>query len=407
MAELEPHILQRYGGEVIVVDSASLARDADLRLRDELGRRESAIVGLDLEWLPDRTTEHNHPVALMQVALSDKVWLFRTCFLAELPPFLASLLHNPLIVKVVTSFEKSDRAKLEDSFGLTFDADLESHGFLDISSLAQELGHRRVGLKKIAVAHGLRIEKRQDISVSDWETVKLSPDQCRYASDDAWFPLLLADRLLKEEVLGAASGLRTRAREALEAEHGRLSAALVEESSAAQDVAAERVSAELQSILEEMGKTLLCRVCSLAHRRLPPGLVEEARVSVNKHFFLERKEVFALAQEGNNLFVLLRSQVPLKKASYPQCTLVVRQLPRQWCQAAGEGLLRQALAAAGLPAVEEATVLCDRKGWCRGTGFVTFVDEGVVETLLKGEDVQDVQWGSLRLKLGRYTAPVA
>merc|ERR1712137_149835 len=142
------------------------------------------------------------------------------------------------VVKVVTSFDQSDRQKLRRSFSLVLDGDPEAHGFLDISTLAKELGHTSLGLKKIAAFYGLRIEKMQSVSVSNWAAKHLSNDQVRYGAEDAWFPLLLVRKLLadiyQKNHVELMTELRMNVLSALDERHETLVAMLTVQDCAAQ-----------------------------------------------------------------------------------------------------------------------------------------------------------------------------
>lgn len=155
------------------------------------------VLGLDMEWAPDRCPQHNHKVALMQLAVGDTVWLIRTCQIG-LPQVVEDMLRNGSVIKVVAGFDSCDRDKLATSFGIKLDSDLEMHGYLDISKLAQECGFNGCGLKKLAERYHYYIEKSRKMSTSNWESSKLSDDQQQYAADDAYFSLLVATALLED-----------------------------------------------------------------------------------------------------------------------------------------------------------------------------------------------------------------
>lgn len=58
-------------------------------------------VGFDLEWRPSFVKgEPEHPVALIQIATRDDVYLFQISTMSSFPSQLKALLENPLIMKV-------------------------------------------------------------------------------------------------------------------------------------------------------------------------------------------------------------------------------------------------------------------------------------------------------------------
>ena len=203
-------------GERVLLDRASAGRPKQL---EDLKRKfQSALestkclVGLDMEWKPDRCKENSNHVALIQLAFGGSVWLVRTCEI-DLPHFVRQLLKDSSVVKVVAGLDSSDRNKMQSSFGIEVPKNPEEAGFVDISLLARECGFVGSGVKKLCERYGLPIEKNKKVSCSNWAAARLTEDQLQYACDDAFFTLLLGGRLLQEEKV-SPSMLRTRARAA-------------------------------------------------------------------------------------------------------------------------------------------------------------------------------------------------
>lgn len=163
-------------------------------------RENNNVLGLDMEWVPDRCPQHDHKIALVQIAVGDTVWLLRTCQIG-LPQVVQDVLVRESVLKVVAAFDSNDKAKLATSFGIIFEGEPASHGFLDISQLARECGITGIGVKRLAGRYGYHIAKNKKISVSNWAAAHLSAEQQRYAADDAYFTLLIAAKLLEEEAI--------------------------------------------------------------------------------------------------------------------------------------------------------------------------------------------------------------
>jgi len=202
MSLQEVTTLHRHGGPCHILDAANWKRcqgkwhqDFEAKLREN-----GNVLGLDMEWVPDRCPHHDHKIALVQIAVGDTVWLLRTCQIG-LPQVVQEVLLQDSVLKVVAAFDSSDKAKLATSFGLCFEGEPASYGFLDISQLARECGITGVGVKRLAGRYGYHIAKNKKISVSNWAATNLSVEQQRYAADDAYFNLLIATRLLKEEAI--------------------------------------------------------------------------------------------------------------------------------------------------------------------------------------------------------------
>jgi len=189
--------MYKHGGPCHIVDATSTTGKWSAALQSKL-RACNNVLGLDMEWVPDRGPQQNHRVALVQFAVGDSVWLIRTCQI-KLPPIVRKILLDSSIIKVVAGFDSADKQKLAASFDLVFEKDAETYGFLDIGKLAQECGFPAHGVKRLCERYGYRIEKNQKTSISNWAASKLSKAQQQYAADDAYFSLLLASKLLQEK----------------------------------------------------------------------------------------------------------------------------------------------------------------------------------------------------------------
>ncbi|CAK8991593.1 unnamed protein product [Durusdinium trenchii] len=250
------HVFHRHAGPWHLVDVKSSIPTAMGEIKKQLVQH-SNVLALDMEWVPDRSKHQNNPVALLQLAIGDAVWLVRTCVpksclvATALPRELREILMDRSVTKLVVSFDSADAQKLQTSFGL---ANLE--GILDISKLAQKLQLAGCGLKKIAQHYGLRIEKDRDISISNWAAATLSERQVQYARDDAFFTLHLATSLLRD-VLKTTRSVKVndtatdapKVLEALERSWQVIDGAVGVEDTEARDLALECFVSELHAVL--------------------------------------------------------------------------------------------------------------------------------------------------------------
>jgi len=204
-----PEEYSAFTGRVVEVqaddDSAGAAyEELFSRARFEAAFPEAAarglprVVGLDLEWKPDRWRLRDtgrgpgNPVALMQLSCWDAVLLVRTVGCNTLPPWLSEFLEDSSIIKVSASFDLSDKEKLRHSFGWKFsDSVKDPSTFLDIADLAKERGIHP-GMKRMAQELGVPMLKAKHTSMSNWATEgDLSGPQRQYAAEDAFFTLYL------------------------------------------------------------------------------------------------------------------------------------------------------------------------------------------------------------------------
>jgi len=311
--------VHRHAGPVRVLDgdtSRAELRGAAAEFAAAL-RECGSILGLDMEWVPDRCKQHNHKVALVQLAVGDVVWLVRTCRVG-LPDFVRRAFLDPGVIKVVVGFDGSDRAKLVDSFALRVEGDPAKAGFLDIGPMAEECRATGVGLKRLAQRYGHQMRKDKRVSVSNWAASALSDAQRQYAADDAFFSLLVAGALLGEEATatraqGATqSELRERARRAWALAEARVRAALRAEDCSAHDEAAEVLAEGFHELVAEAARErgeaavpldeVLRRARAGGAAPGLPSLLDRARrggISLGKAFFLEQADLFAVtARKG-------------------------------------------------------------------------------------------------------------
>lgn len=74
-----------------------------------------------------------------------------------------------------------------DSHNLYVDYGVICRGFLDLRYMARHLGLQTAGLAGLASANlGIELEKKWQISCSNWEAEELSKEQIKYASLDAY-----------------------------------------------------------------------------------------------------------------------------------------------------------------------------------------------------------------------------
>jgi ribonuclease D len=168
--------LARYAGPVSVI-----ARQRDLAgavdyLSDE------TLLGFDTESRPSFRRGDNHPVALLQLAGVERVFLFQLQLLDNLDP-LFSLLADPAIRKAGVAI-RDDIRKLRDL------AEFSQANFVEISDLSRRLEVNNTGLRSLcAMFLGFRVSK--GAQVTNWARRDLAENQIAYAATDAWVSRLL------------------------------------------------------------------------------------------------------------------------------------------------------------------------------------------------------------------------
>ncbi len=143
--------------------------------------------GFDTETRPSFKKGVKHQVALLQLATSEEVYLFRLNKIG-LPDELIDLLADKSKIKVGAAIRDDIKSLAElKSF--------EQSGFVDLQEMVKKLGFESFSLKKMtAIVLGFRISKSQQLS--NWEAEELTPKQITYAATDAWVSLKVYQSLL-------------------------------------------------------------------------------------------------------------------------------------------------------------------------------------------------------------------
>lgn len=144
------------------------------------------LVGFDTETKPAfKKGQFNH-VALIQVAVPNKVYLLRI-HQVGLTISLLKFLSNDKITKIGIALD-------DDLIALNRKRNFEPRGFVDLNKIAPTLGIENIGARNLsALLLNSRISKNQQ--VTNWENPTLTDPQIRYAATDAWICLEMYSRL--------------------------------------------------------------------------------------------------------------------------------------------------------------------------------------------------------------------
>ncbi len=173
--------LGAFEGKVIVItDEAALAKALV-----EINKH--TIVGFDTETKPVFVRGHSNKVALMQIALPEKVFLIRLSKMG-LPAELLSLLENQHILKAGVALR-------DDIKGLQKLHHYNPAGFVELAELRKQAGLEVESVKKLtALLLGFRISK--SAQTSNWEAETFNEKQISYAATDAWVCLEIYKKLV-------------------------------------------------------------------------------------------------------------------------------------------------------------------------------------------------------------------
>lgn len=180
--ELKDLPLLRYEGEVRLVENETDLREAILHCS------KSHTIGFDTETKPTFKKGQYNPVALVQLATKEVVYLIRlnkTGLTKELLDFFEN--HNIKKIGIGLRDDIKDLQKI---------SPFEPCGFVDLNELAEELELESIGARNFS---GMFLKKRISKSqqVSNWENPQLTSGQITYAATDAWICLEIYERMLQ------------------------------------------------------------------------------------------------------------------------------------------------------------------------------------------------------------------
>jgi len=180
-----------FNGQVVVTSDSE---EIDQAI-EELEKAD--VVGFDTETRPTFKKGQFHHVALVQLAVSDKAYIF-LIQKSGLTDRLISFFENPHIIKVGIAIH-------DDLIALKKIRPFLPAGFEDLNKIAVRLGFENIGARNLtAMILGQRISKSQQRS--NWENIPLSPRQIQYAATDAWICQEIFHRL---KMMNSADKKRT------------------------------------------------------------------------------------------------------------------------------------------------------------------------------------------------------
>ena len=172
--------LKAYEGKIIEISDAEAAKKAF----EEIAKHPA--VGFDTETRPVFVRGQSHPVALMQIALHNKVFLIRLKA-TGMTPEIIHFLQDEKILKVGVALRDDIKA-------LQRMKRFKPGGVFELTELSKKANIEAEGLKKLtALVLGFRISK--GAQTSNWEAEKLNEKQILYAATDAWVCLEIYRKL--------------------------------------------------------------------------------------------------------------------------------------------------------------------------------------------------------------------
>lgn len=170
--EIPNYPVKRYEGEIILIDKDNQIDKAIKEIAKE------TIIGLDTETRPSFTKGNSYKTSLVQIATSEKVYLFRLNKIG-FPIGLSKIFESKKIQKIgIALFQ--DLKEIRGQF-----SHFNAHEIVDLNVLCKNIGFENIGAKNLSMlVLGFNISKRQQ--TSNWEAPELSEAQLYYAATDAW-----------------------------------------------------------------------------------------------------------------------------------------------------------------------------------------------------------------------------
>jgi ribonuclease D len=172
--------LRAFNGKVVVITEAAKL-PAVVR---EIQKYDT--VGFDTETRPSFKRGQTYKVALLQLAIPQKVFLIRI-HQTGLPQELVSILENTKIIKAGVAIHDDIKALQKIN-------KFQPISFIELSTMAKASGLQVESVKKLAgLLLGFRISK--SAQTSNWEAPALTEKQIEYAATDAWVCLEIYQHL--------------------------------------------------------------------------------------------------------------------------------------------------------------------------------------------------------------------
>lgn len=173
--------LKAFMGDIQLVTKAAHLPDVFAEIQKH------EVVGFDTETKPAFVKGQVFKVALLQLAIPQKVFLIRLNF-TGLTPEITRFFENENVIKAGVGLR--DDIKTLRRLGKFTPA-----GFAELSTMARETGLEVESVKKLtALLLGFRISK--GAQTSNWEAEQLNEKQIVYAATDAWVCLEIYKKLI-------------------------------------------------------------------------------------------------------------------------------------------------------------------------------------------------------------------
>ncbi|KAH7843536.1 hypothetical protein Vadar_017865 [Vaccinium darrowii] len=144
----------------------------------------SVLVGLDVEWRPNRFRNQENLVATLQLCVAQRCLIFQLIYSPHIPQSLINFLANPAHTFVGVGIDE-DVEKLTGDYGLTVANAIDLRVLAAESYGVREL--RNAGLKNLArQVLGVELVKPRSVTMSRWDAEYLYPSQVQYACVDAF-----------------------------------------------------------------------------------------------------------------------------------------------------------------------------------------------------------------------------
>jgi ribonuclease D len=175
-----------------------IAWEGEIKILETIEAMEAAVaelarethLGFDTETRPTFKKGDYYPPALIQLATSSCVYLFRISKTETFEPLLP-ILESPEILKTGVAIK-------DDVKELRAMEDFNPAGFVEIADITVKLGYENRGLRALA---GLLLNGRisKAAQVSNWARPELDSKQIRYAATDAWISREIYSRAIAEK----------------------------------------------------------------------------------------------------------------------------------------------------------------------------------------------------------------
>jgi ribonuclease D len=171
--------LLEWTGRTLLLETLPEMQEAVADILNLYQSNTTLVLGFDTESRPNFAPGRWNPVALVQIATADCVYLFRLCKVDYSMDCLLPIFTSP-VYKCGVSIRG-------DVLDLLKKRPFRPDGFFELTNLTRQLGYEQGGLANLSgLILGRNVNKSKKLAMTRWDKDQLLPREISYAATDAY-----------------------------------------------------------------------------------------------------------------------------------------------------------------------------------------------------------------------------